>query len=84
MHLTLRVILKALYVKREKLKGFNKLRKMYPAPSNESSVWYVGNSNERQLIETVRASGVVDVEAALKPEKFKKESVEEVKSWRRE
>ena len=52
--------------------------------SNENSVWYVGNSNGRQLIETVKASGVVDVEAAVKPEKFKKESVEEVKSWRRE
>ena len=47
-------------------------------------MWYVGNSNGRQLTEKVKASGVVDVEAAVKPEKFKKEAVEEVKSWRRE
>ena len=45
-------------------------------------MWYFGNSNGRQLMEKVKASGVVDVEAAVKPEKFKKESVEEVKPWR--
>ena len=43
-------------------------------------MWYVGNSTGRQLMEKVKASGVVDVEAAVKPEKFKKEAVEEVKS----
>ena len=32
-------------------------------------------------METVKASGVVDVEAAVNPERFKKEAVEEVKSW---
>ena len=47
-------------------------------------MWYVGNSNGGKLMEKVKASGVVDVEAAVKPEKFKKEAVEEVKSWRRE
>ena len=47
-------------------------------------MWYVENSNGRQLMEKVKALGVVDVEAAVKPEKFKKEAVEEVKSWRRE
>ena len=45
-------------------------------------MWYVGNSNRRQLMEKVKASGVVDVEAAVKPEKFINEAVEEVKSWR--
>ena len=48
------------------------------------SVWYFGNSNGRQLMEKVKALGVVDVEAAVKPEKFTKETVEQVKSWRRE
>ena len=47
-------------------------------------MWYFGNSNGRQLMEKVKASGVAGVEAAVKPEKFKKEAVEEVKSWRRE
>ena len=45
---------------------------------------YFGNTNGRQLMEKVNASGVVDVEVAVKPEKFKKEAIEEVKSWRRE
>ena len=45
-------------------------------------MWYVRNSNGRQLMETVKASGVVDVEPAVKPAKFKKEAVEEVKSSR--
>ena len=36
----------------------------------------------RQLLETVKAFGVVDLEAAVKPEHFKKEAVEEVKSQR--
>ena len=53
-------------------------------PSNKNSVWYAGNSNGRQLMEKVKALGVVDVEAAVKPEKFTKEVVEQVKSWRRE
>ena len=53
-------------------------------PSNENSVCYFGNTNGRQLMEKVKASGVVDVEAAVKPGKFKNEAVEEVKSWRRE
>ena len=47
-------------------------------------MYYFGNTNGRQLMEKVKASGVVDVEAAVKPGKFKKEAVEEVKSWRRE
>ena len=38
--------------------------------SKDSSVgWYVRNSNGGQLLETVKASGVVDVEAAVKAEK---------------
>ena len=49
-------------------------------PSNENSAWYVGNSDGSQLMEKVKASGVVDVEAAVKPEKFKEEALEEVKS----
>ena len=47
-------------------------------------MWYFGDNNGRQLMEKVKASGVIDVEAAVKPEKFKKEAIEEVKSWRRE
>ena len=52
--------------------------------SEENSVgWYVRNSNGGQLLETVKASGVVDLEAAVKPEQFKKEAVEEeMKTWR--
>ena len=52
--------------------------------SEENSVgWYVRNSNGGQLLETVKASGVVELEAAVKPEQFKKEAVEEeMKTWR--
>ena len=39
--------------------------------SKDSSVgWYVRNSNRGQLLETAKASGVVDVEAAVKAEKI--------------
>ena len=47
--------------------------------SKDSSVgWYVRNSNGGQLLETVKALGVVDVEAAVKVDKkIKKEAVED-------
>ena len=41
-------------------------------------MWYVRNSNERQLMEAVKASGVVDIKPAVKPEKYRKEAVQEV------
>ena len=39
--------------------------------SKDSSVgWYARNSNRGQLLETAKASGVVDEEAAVKAEKI--------------
>ena len=35
-------------------------------------MWYIRNSNERQLMETVTASGVLAVEAAVKTREINK------------